>query len=106
MKELWLKCRCGRNLAKVTQDAAEIAAPRGYNGYTHRGLRITARPGVEYRVHGADNPSPDRTDTYTCLCITHTGQRRVHSLTGRLVARLWDDNAARAGRVDVTLEYD
>lgn len=106
MKELWLRCPCGRNLAKVTQDPAEITLPRGYNGYTHRGLVITARPNVEYRVHGADDPSPDRTDTFTCRCRTRNGQPRVHSLTGRRVARMWDANAAQAGRVTLALAYD
>jgi hypothetical protein len=108
VKILRLRCPCGRNLADVAQEPGEVVSPRGYNGYTHRGLRIVARPGVEYRVHGFDDPSPDRTDTYTCRCrSTRTGKPTVHALTGRLVARLWDANAADPKRVvQVTLTYD
>ncbi len=108
MRVFRLCCPCGRNLADVVQKAGEVASPRGYNGYTHRGLWITARPGVEYRVYGIDDPSPDRTDTYTCRCRSpRTGKPTVHALTGRVVARLWDANVADPRRVvHVTITYD
>jgi hypothetical protein len=108
VRVLRLRCPCGRNLADVVQVAGEVVSPRGYNGYTYRGLQITARPEVEYRVYGYDDPSPDRTDTYTCRCRSpRTSKRTVHTLTGRVVARLWDANAADPRRVvHVTITYD
>ncbi len=107
MEELWLRCPCTRNLAKVVQEPGEVAIQRGYNGFTHRGLWITARPGVEYRVHGLDDPGPDRTDTFTCRCRSQrTSKPTVHTLSGRRVAQLWDENADDPRKVvRVTIEY-
>jgi hypothetical protein len=108
VKELWLRCGvCRRNLAKVVQDPAEVVSPRGYNGYTYRGLHISARQGVEYRVHGYADPTPDRTDTFTCRCRSpRTGRRTVHTLSGRRVAQLWDENIGDPRRVvPVSIEY-
>lgn len=68
MEELWLRCRCSRNLAKVVQEAAEVASPRGYNGYTHCGLRVISLFGVDSPAHGTGDPGRDRTDTFTCKC--------------------------------------
>lgn len=107
MEVLWLRCPCSRNLAKVVQEAAEVASPRGYNGYTHRGLRIINLPGVDSRTHGAYNPSPDRTDTFMCKCRSpRTRRPTVHTLSGRRVAQLWDENVGDLSRVvRVTIEY-
>jgi hypothetical protein len=110
MRILRLRCPCGRNLADVVQDPREAANPRGYNGYTYRGLMISPRPGVEgqHRAHGVDDPSPDRTDTFTCpQCRSpRTGGPTVHTLSGRLIAQLWDANVNHtSGVVRVTIEY-
>jgi hypothetical protein len=107
VEELWLRCPCSRNLAKVVQEAAEVASPRGYNGYTHRGLWIIRPSGVDRRAHGAGDPGPDRTDTFTCKCRSQRTRRpTVHTMSGRRLAQLWDENIGDPSRVvRVTIEY-